>query len=343
MEPLKIDGSYGEGGGQILRSAITLSCITKKPIEIDNIRKNRKIPGLRAQHLTSIKILARICNARVKGLEIGSSKIKFFPSEVQDSDLSENVGTAGSISLILQVLIPVVSLSRRKMRLSIIGGTDVSWSPTINYTKYVLAEAYSRMGIKFSIKVKKRGYYPKGGGKVDVEIFPLETIRHTLLLKRTTQLAKLFCSSSNVSSQKIENEIKKAVELLERKNFSVTVENKIDPALNEGGSMLIFSNDSNSIIGIDSLFDNRINDKGRIMAKKFLQSDLGVDEHLADMLVVPASLINKKSVFSVKNITKHLETNLYVTSKITNAKYGIGKLSNGYEIRIVGDSKTCIQ
>jgi RNA 3'-terminal phosphate cyclase (ATP) len=163
VEILKIDGSFGEGGGQILRSATTLSCITKIPIQIENIRSNRKVPGLREQHLTAIKLLAKICNAKVEGLQIGSTSLKFIPNETQNMQLQENVGTAGSIPLILQAVIPAVSLTKKKLTLSITGGTDVPWSPTANYTKHVLSEVYSRIGINFSMKIQKRGYYPKGG------------------------------------------------------------------------------------------------------------------------------------------------------------------------------------
>src|SRR5690349_8473573 len=135
MEPLKIDGSYGEGGGQIIRTAVTLSSITGIPVEVENIRKNRDVPGLRPQHLTGIKILAKICNAKVDGLHVGSTAIRFFPSKINDSTLKENVGTAGSIPLILQVIIPAVAISKKKLQLSIMGGTDVAWSPTSDYTK----------------------------------------------------------------------------------------------------------------------------------------------------------------------------------------------------------------
>ena len=158
MDFLKIDGSYGEGGGQILRSAVTLSCITKTPIQIENIRTNRRVPGLRPQHLTAIKLLGKICNAQVQGLDVGSKTIKFFPNNLEDYTLTEDIGTAGSISLILQALIPAVSISKKSLELSITGGTDVPWSPTSNYTKYVLCEAYSRMGIDFSAEITKRGY-----------------------------------------------------------------------------------------------------------------------------------------------------------------------------------------
>ena len=172
MELLKIDGSYGEGGGQIIRTAVTLSSITGKAVEIENIRKNRDVPGLRPQHLAGIKILAKICNAKVDGLHIGSTMLRFFPSKISDAALKENVGTAGSIPLILQILIPAVSISKKNLKLSIVGGTDVAWSPTSNYTKFVLREVYSRIGINFSINIKKRGYYPKGDGFVDIQVSP---------------------------------------------------------------------------------------------------------------------------------------------------------------------------
>ena len=340
MDFLKIDGSYGEGGGQIVRSAVTLSCITNKPVQIENIRKNRKVPGLRPQHLIGVKLLSKICNANVEGLEIGSSTIKFIPNEVENSSLKENIGTAGSISLILQVLIPAISISKKSLKLSIIGGTDVPWSPTSNYTKHVLAEAYSRMGIKFNMKIIKRGYYPKGGGKIELEVFPSKKIIPINLSHRKTKLAKLLCSYSKFSVNKINVQVKKARERLEKEGYTITSEITNEPALNEGCSMLVYSFDPNSIVGCDDLLTNKMNDLGKSVSNDFASCNLGVDNHLSDMLVIPSSLINEMSVYRVKKITKHLETNLYVTSKITECKYGIGKLDDGFEVRITGKSKT---
>ena len=115
MDFIKINGEYGEGGGQIIRSAIVLSCITKQPIHLENIRKKRKVPGLRPQHLTAIKILKKVANAKVTGAEIGSTELKFIPGTIENLKLVEDVGTAGSISLILQVLIPVVAISQKNL------------------------------------------------------------------------------------------------------------------------------------------------------------------------------------------------------------------------------------
>src|SRR5574338_1026081 len=217
MDALKIDGSHGEGGGQILRSALTLSCITKRPIQIENIRHNRKVPGLRPSHLSTIKLLGKICNAKIEGLNVGSTSVTFFPGEIQDMNLQENVGTAGSISLILQAIIPAVSLAGKKLQLSISGGTDVPWSPTISYTKHVLSEAYSRIGINFTLNVKKRGYYPKGGGLVDLEVLPCQRLVPLELSGRITKNAKLICSYSGISNDEISSQINSIQNMIQQK------------------------------------------------------------------------------------------------------------------------------
>jgi RNA 3'-terminal phosphate cyclase (ATP) len=340
MDALKIDGSFGEGGGQILRSVLALSCITKKPVQIENIRHNRKIPGLKPSHLTTIKILAKICNAQVEGLQIGSTSIKFFPNEVQNTELKENVGTAGSISLILQALIPAVSLSGKSMRLSITGGTDVPWSPTSNYTKYVLAEAYSRIGINFSLDVKKRGYYPKGGGIVEISVLPCKKTNGISLTQRTQKRADIFCSYSELEENKITESVDRIRNELEKSGFAVRAQTNYEKALDSGASVLVFSHNSDSIVGVDEIYDRKA-EFGINVPSRFLGS-LGVDVNLSDMLVAPLSLTRGLSVFTVNEISKHLETNLYITSKITGCKYGVGKIEGGYEVRIEGSSDTSI-
>jgi RNA 3'-terminal phosphate cyclase (ATP) len=341
MNYLKINGGHGEGGGQIIRSAITLSCITKQPIHLENIRKNRKVIGLRPQHLTAIKIIQKITNAEVIGAEIGSTELKFIPGNVKSLELIEDVGTAGSVSLILQVLIPVVAISQKKLDLKIKGGTDVLWSPSIDYTQYVLREAYSRMGIKFSLELCKRGYYPKGGGEINLHVNS-SSLKSILFTKRKTNSVKLICTFSKISIEKIKNEVKEIKQKLTKENFIVEAEIKNEEAVDSGASMLIYSIDEHSIIGIDALFDKKTQ-KFDLNIDEFIKNSVGIDENLADMLVVTASLGQKKTIFRVKEISKHLETNLFVTSKITGCKYGIGKLTDGFEVIIEGVSNSSIK
>ena len=341
MNFLKINGEHGEGGGQIIRSAITLSCITKQPIHLENIRKNRKVVGLRPQHLTAIKIIQKITNAKVIGAEVGSTELKFIPGNVKSLELIEDVGTAGSISLILQVLIPVVAISQKKLDLKIKGGTDVLWSPSIDYTQYVLREAYSRMGIKFSLELCKRGYYPKGGGEINLHVNP-SNLKSISFTKRKTNSVKLICTYSKISIEKIKNEVKEIKQKLTKENFIVETEIKNEEATDSGASMLIYSIDEHSIIGIDALFDKKTQ-KFDLNIDEFIKNSVGIDGNLADMLVVTASLGHEKAIFRVKEISKHLETNLFVTSKITGCKYGIGKLTDGYEVIIEGVSNSSIK
>ena len=341
MEFLKIDGSFGEGGGQIVRTALTLSCITRKAIILENIRQNRKNPGLKPQHLTAIKILQKICNADVEGAKIGATSFKFIPKEIKEVSIREDTGTAGSISLILQVLIPICVVCEKKLELFIRGGTDVLWSPTFDYTQYVLGEAYSRMGINFSIKLIKRGYYPKGGGEVKIEIRPSK-IRSISLTTRHTKKLKLFCSFSKLPLELIQEKTEIIKSKLVEKKFDVENIIRKEDAVDSGVSLLIISVDENSIIGIDSLFDKKTNEFS-LDVNKITENNLGVDENLADMLVLPSSLSNDLTIFTVPKISKHLETNLYVTSKFTGCKYGIGKLQNGFEVRIEGILDSGIQ
>ncbi len=342
MKFLKIDGSFGEGGGQIVRTAITLSCIMKQPIIIENIRKNRKNPGLKPQHLTALKILKKICDGNFDQLKIGATSLKFIPNKVQSLNLKENVGTAGSISLIIQVLIPVIAICKKKIKLSIIGGTDVLWSPTIDYTQMVLREVYTRMGINCSINVIKRGYYPKGGGIIELEVLPSEKINPIVLNTRKTKNVILICTFSKLAAELIDNQINYIERKLIENNFTVKNQVKEESALDSGSSLLISSIDNDSIIGIDSLF-NKKTGKFDLDLDKFIQNKYSVDEQLADMLVLPASLATGMTIFQVDNISKHLETNLFVASKITGCKYGIGKLRDGYEVRIEGISYSNIK
>ncbi len=341
MDFLKINGAFGEGGGQIIRSALTISCITKQPVHIENIRKNRKIQGLKPQHLTAIKILKKISDSIVIGDKIGSTELKFIPGDIKSSKIFEDVGTAGSIPLILQVLIPIVAISQKKLEINIRGGTDVLWSPTMNFTQHILKEVYSRMGINFSLEIKKRGYYPKGGGEINLVVNPSK-IKSIFLTKRNTNQANITCTFSNISHEKIENEINKIKEKLIENNFVVKSKIQEQESRDSGASILVSSIDENSIIGIDGLF-NKNTQKFDLDLEEFLENQFSVDKNLADMIIVPASLAKGKTRFQVKKITKHLETNLFVTSKISGCKYGVGKVLDGFEIIIEGISYASIK
>ncbi len=168
---IKIDGSYGEGGGAILRTALAFSSLTLQPFEIVNIRKGRPNPGLQPQHLACIRALEELCNASSEGAVIGSTAVKFFPGKPQSRTLSVDIGTAGSVTLLLQALLLPALFAPGKVRLKLTGGTDVSHSQPADYFRSVFLPQLARFG-SCSFSLLQRGYFPKGNGKVELEVKP---------------------------------------------------------------------------------------------------------------------------------------------------------------------------
>ncbi|MGQ0605598.1 MAG: RNA 3'-terminal phosphate cyclase, partial [Candidatus Nitrosotenuis sp.] len=181
-----------------------------------------------------------------------------------------------------------------------------------------------------------------GGGQVDLRVLPCQKILPVNLSKRIIKNAKIICSYSGLSNNEISSHVNSIKNTLQRKEFSTESHIAEETALNQGASVLIFSHDSGSITGTDELLDTKSTSEfGKSSTSAFLGFDLGVDANLSDMLITPLSLTKEMSIFTVKEISKHLETNLYITSKITGCKYGIGKIDGGFEVRIQG-SETSI-
>lgn len=168
---IEIDGSIGEGGGQILRTALGLSVLTKRPFEMHNIRSGREKPGLKNQHLHAIKAFAELCDARAEGAEVGSQKIQFFPGKISKNKIDIDVGTAGSITLILQSMLIPCMFSERKIQISLKGGTDTKWAMPIDYFRNIFLPQTRRFA-DIELKMEKRGYYPIGAGRVELLIKP---------------------------------------------------------------------------------------------------------------------------------------------------------------------------
>ncbi len=339
MEIIRIDGSYGEGGGQILRTAIALSVITKRPIEVFNIRAKRPNPGLRPQHAAAVKILAEIFNARAENVEVGSSTIRFLPMEMESNSTSSkkriDIGTAGSITLILQALIPAVSISGKRLGMEIVGGTDVKWSPTLDYMRHVVKPAFKALGIEFSISVERRGYYPIGGGVVHVSIEPCTRVKAMDLVSAPRLDARIVSVCSNLPRHVAERQVAGALARLEREGVRCAhTSASLEPAASPGSSLLVYcSSDYGPFIGGDAIGEKgkRAEEVGASAASKFLESytsNATVDTNLADMLVLPLSLADGTSRYTVSSVSMHLDTNLYTASRITSCKYSIEKRSN---------------
>ena len=168
---IQLDGSYHEGGGQIVRTALALSTITGKSFEVKDIRKGRREPGLKNQHLYCIKALEQLCNAKTQGAELGSCCLRYEPGKIEPKTLNIDIGTAGSITLMLQALFLPSLFAPSELRIKIKGGTDVKWAMPFDYMHNIFLPFAGDLA-KVDIELLRRGYYPKGGGKVDIKIAP---------------------------------------------------------------------------------------------------------------------------------------------------------------------------
>lgn len=333
---VKIDGSQGEGGGQILRTAISLSAIAGTPVEITNIRSKRPNPGLRPSHMTAIKVIADLFNAQVENLKVGAEWIRFAPSKFAGGTLRVDIGTAGSIPLTLAAVVPAVSLSNNGVEIEITGGTDVRASPIIDYMRYVVAEAYRAIGIKFSADVQKRGYYPKGGGIVKAVIEPCKSPAACEFLSGRYVAPKITSVCSQLPKHVAERQISSALLALEKagvkcQNYTASFETALSP----GTSILIYSvsDFGGPYLGGDSIGEigKRAEAVGQEAADRFLESALAgaaVDPFLADMLVLPLCVSKGTSRYRVARVTGHLRTNLQVAGQLVGCRYDIGQVSD---------------
>lgn len=331
MDCIVLDGSRGEGGGQTVRTALALSCITGRPVEVERIRHNRKTPGLRPQHLAACRILQKMCGGRLEGGGVGSTRIRFLPGPVRDAAISESVGTAGSIPLVLQAAIPACWAAGRRLELTVVGGTDVRWAPTADYTRHVLGAAYSTMGIRMSMDVARRGYYPSGGGRVRVVVEP-SGLKPAHLTCGYGGEMEVLCTFSGIDEDRISGALEPVVGRLTDRGRRCRVNVRGEESQDPGAAVLVWGSGPGFVAGADSLYDNGFNFRVADSAV----CAIGADANLADMLVVPASVAKGTSVFRVNRITKHLETGLYTASKITGCRYGASEVEGGFEIRVEG-------
>jgi RNA 3'-terminal phosphate cyclase (ATP) len=349
---LIIDGSTGEGGGQILRSALTISTIVKKPLKIINIRTKRDNPGLGHQHVTAIKILSRLFNMDVENVEVGSEWINIIfdkNNKKKDIDLNKDmqnidIGTAGSIPLLLQTLIPTIAISKKDIKLQLTGGTDVKFSPTIDYMAYVMREALKKIGISFDINVINRGFYPNGKGIINLDVQKANSLNPIDFCTFKEVNPNIISIAGKLPKHITDRQISSALSNLEKNGircdkYKSSIENSISP----GSSILIYATSESGIyLGADSIGEKNIKAEtiGFNASKKFIEEykhQACVDSHLADMLVLPLSFVKEKSRYKVSRISKHLLTNLELVKKVNEMEYQIDKVSeNEYIVTIKG-------
>ncbi len=338
---IEIDGSTGSGGGQILRTGLALSAVTKKDCRVFNIRKGRPKPGLAAQHLLGIRALNDLCQGKLEGDELGSEEIIFQPGEIQARDLEVKIKTAGSITLVLQTLILPCLLAPEPIKVSFQGGaTDTFFSPTIDHFRFVFLKTLEKITDKkpADIEIKKRGFYPEGGAEVEVKIYPhlrqgfggqtpnLKPINFTERgpIKKITIISG--ASESLKQKRVAERQMAAAKEILGK--FKLPTEEKIEyyQTSSTGSQINIIGDFANTIIGVDDLgkLGKSAEQVGKQAANNFLaegKSNACLDSHTADQILPFMAQAKEKSSITASEITEHCKTNIWVIEKFLEGKF----------------------
>ncbi|MGB2696908.1 MAG: RNA 3'-terminal phosphate cyclase [Candidatus Zixiibacteriota bacterium] len=317
-----IDGSHGEGGGQILRTTLSLAAVLKREVEIHNIRKGRKVPGLQPQHLTCVNACKEITDAEVEGNNLQSILLRFSPKNIKGGDFLFDVarikGSAGSVSLVLQSILLPLLLAEKSTEVEIKGGTHVSWSPAFTYLQQVFLPTIKKIGCKVEGEIKKWGWYPKGGGKVSFSINTVEKLLPLNLLERGKLLKLSGVSAvSNLPIHIAKRQRDQAYKVLREKKFSPEIELVEAPSIGKGTFFFILAEFEHSLAGFSSL--GAIGKRAETVADEacqefleFMQIDAALEKYLADQLIPYLSLTGEKSSFTVSSVSQHLLTNIWV-------------------------------
>ncbi|MFW6117534.1 MAG: RNA 3'-terminal phosphate cyclase [Thermoproteota archaeon] len=341
---IEIDGSQKSGSGTILRLSVAMSAITGQPLHLFNIRDDRPQPGLKPQHLESVLTAARLCNAELKNAQLRSREIWFNPKNIPGGNFESEIGTAGSIPMLLITVIPLCIVAEDTVHLHVTkGGTDVRHSPTINYMRYVFLPTLKRMEINATSQVHRYGYYPKGGGEVTLTVDPCESL-HPL---RLTDFGKIetvngvsvctFLAERNVAKR----QAKAAENYLTQKGYSpdIQVVNDESNPIQKGSSLALWAEtDAGVILGADAIGERKKRSEkvGKEAARKLfseLFSRPTVDTHMADLLIPYVALAEGESEYLIRKVTDHLETNIWLAEKLLDVKFKIEKVDKLYKVK----------
>jgi len=340
---IEIDGSQKSGSGTILRLSVALAAILGQTLHICNIRQNRPQPGLRPQHLEAVLTAARLCDAELEGAFRDSRDLWFKPKKVKGGKVEAEIGTAGSISMLLLTVLPICVFAENSVSLHVSkGGTDVQNSPTINYMRFVLLPTLKRMGIDAELKVDKYGYYPKGMGEVAVRVAPCKWLKPLCMEKfGKLQAIRGISVCTFLADRKVaERQAKAANDYLEQKGCSADIQiiNDQSNRMQKGSSLVLWARlDSSAILGADAIGElGKMSETvGREAAEKlYMELSAGptVDVHLADMLIPYVALAQGRSVYLTRTISEHLGTNIWLAEKILNVRFEVKKANGLYRI-----------
>ncbi len=334
---IAIDGSYGEGGGQIVRTSLALSLITGKPFSISNIRAGRKKPGLMRQHLTAASAAAEIGGAKLTGADIGSKAFAFEPSAIRPGKYRFAIGSAGSCTLVLQTILPALVVADGPSEIFLEGGTHNPCAPPFDFLEKAFIPLLNRMGAKVEAVLERPGFYPAGGGKFRVSVEPAKRLAGLTLVERGGVIRrKARAAVSNLPVRIARRELKTVAEKLgwDRDCLeAVEVENALGP-----GNVLAVEIESENVTEVFTGFGEKgvpaekVAERTAKQVREYLASGAPVGKYLADQLLIPLAMAGK-GVFRTLAPTRHTLTNAEIVKKFLDVDIRINELeSNVWEI-----------
>jgi RNA 3'-terminal phosphate cyclase (ATP) len=339
---LEIDGAYGEGGGQLIRTAVAVAATMEMPIRVVNVRARRRNPGLAPQHVAAVRAVASLCDAQCGGVELHSTAITFAPRRLRGGDFHVDVGTAGSITLVLQAMLPVLVASRARCRVTIRGGTDVRAAPPIDYLHLVLLPLLAKMGVRAELTVLRRGYYPKGGGEVQLDVEPAARL-HRFVVQDAGPIERVEIHAHVAQlPREIAERMNSAARLCLPRGFPV--ETRIDvcaPAFSfgPGGAIVLRALMAHTILGAAKVAERgvRAEQLGQATAEALardLYAGATLDVHAADQMLVFLALAAGPSEYCASEVTSHASTAMWLLEKLAGSRFSIDKSARGVRVQV---------
>ena len=339
---IEVDASYGEGGGQLLRTAVALAALTASAVELVNVRAKRARPGLAPQHLAAVRAVASACDARCEGLELRSTRLRFVPGmRPAGGELAVDVGTAGSVTLVLQALVPVLLGACAPTRVVVRGGTDVRQAPSWDYFCRVLLPHLARMRLRVHASVTRRGYYPRGGGEVAIEVEP--GVPEPLVLRPARGPWRIAGEAhvANLPVAIAERMRSAAAAALGR---DARIETRLlgrGEAIGTGGAVTVWAQSDAALLGASRVAERgvRAETLGDAVGSELaadLQSGATLDAHAADQVLVYAAMAKGESGFAARAVSSHARTAMWLIPKFLPARFSVAEKDGLAHVRVEG-------